>query len=114
MLTLIFDRTATEFGSVYHPEKPARLINTEAYLLDKRPEWAWMTPRLATEEEVLRVHVPKHLERLRQPLDFDDDTPYYPGIEEHARRAAGAAIAPATLKRKPILSRRPRATRAPF
>src|SRR5271166_3724231 len=92
MLTLIFDRSATEYGYIYHPEKSARLINTEAYLLDKRPEWAWITPRLATEEEVLRVHLPKHLERLRQPLDFDADTPYYPGIEEHARRAAGAAI----------------------
>lgn len=92
MLTLIFDRSATEFGSMYHPEKSARLINTEAYLLDKRPEWAWTTPRLATEQEVLRVHLPKHLERLRQPLDFDADTPYYPGIEEHARYAAGAAI----------------------
>ena len=92
MLTLIFDRTATEFDHEYHPEKPARLINTEAYILDKRPEWAWITPRLATEQEVLRVHLPEHLERLRQPLDFDADTPYYPGIEEHARRAAGAAI----------------------
>jgi len=92
MLTLIFDRSATEFGQEYHPENPARLINTEAYLLDKRPDWTWMRPRLATEPEVLRVHLEKHLERLRQPLDFDADTPFYPGIEEHARCAAGAAI----------------------
>jgi acetoin utilization deacetylase AcuC-like enzyme len=92
MLTLIFDRSATEFGHAYHPEKPARLINTEAYLLDRHPDWTWTKPRLATDQEVLRVHAPKHLERLRQPLDFDADTPYYPGIEEHARRAAGAAI----------------------
>ncbi len=92
MLTLIFDRSATEFGSTYHPEKSARLINTEAFLLDKRPEWTWTTPRLASEQEVLRVHLPKHLERLRQPFDFDADTPYFPGIEEHARCAAGAAI----------------------
>jgi acetoin utilization deacetylase AcuC-like enzyme len=92
MLTLIFDEAATSFGQDYHPECPARLINAEAYLLDQRPEWIWMKPRLATEQEVLRVHRPNHLERLRQPIDFDADTPYYPGIEEHARRAAGAAI----------------------
>src|SRR5271166_4634756 len=92
MLTLIFDEAATRFGDVYHPERPARLIRAEAYLLDKRPEWIWLKPRLATEEEVLRVHRPNHLERLRRPIDFDADTPYYPGIEEHARRAAGAAI----------------------
>jgi len=34
---------------------------------------------------------------LRQPIDFDADTPYYPGIDEHARRAAGAAIAAVDL-----------------
>jgi DNA invertase Pin-like site-specific DNA recombinase len=36
-----------------------------------------MKPRLASEEEVLRAHRPKHLERLRQPADFDADTPLY-------------------------------------
>jgi acetoin utilization deacetylase AcuC-like enzyme len=92
MLTLIFDEAATRFSRDYHPERPARLINTEAYLLEKQPNWTWMKPRLATEEEVLRVHRPKHLERLRQPVDFDADTPFYPGIEDHARCAAGAAI----------------------
>ena len=92
MITLIFDRAATEFGRDDHPERPARLINTQAYLLDKHPDWVWKKPRSATPEEVLRVHRPEHLERLRQPMDFDADTPYYPGIDEHARRAAGAAI----------------------
>ena len=92
MLTLIFDEAAIRFGQDYHPERPARLINSKAYLLDKRPDWIWMKPRLATEQEVLRVHRPSHLARLRQPIDFDADTPFYPGIEEHAQRAAGAAI----------------------
>jgi acetoin utilization deacetylase AcuC-like enzyme len=92
MVTLIFDRIATEFGQDSHPEQPTRLINTEAYLLDKHPNWLWMLPRQATAEEVLRAHHPEHLERLRRPIDFDSDTPYYPGIDEHALRAAGAAI----------------------
>jgi acetoin utilization deacetylase AcuC-like enzyme len=92
MLTLIFDEAATRFGHHYHPERPARLIRAQAYFLDKHPDWIWMKPRLATEQESLRAHSPNHLERLRQPIDFDADTPYYPGIEEHARRAAGAAI----------------------
>jgi hypothetical protein len=92
MVTLIFDRSATEFGQDSHPEQPARLINTEAYLLEEHPNWLWMRPRQATAEEVLRAHRPEHLERLRQPIDFDADTPYYPGVDEHARRAAGAAI----------------------
>lgn len=92
MVTLIFDKTATEFGRDDHPEHPARLINTEAYLLDRHPDWVWIRPRLATVDEVLRAHRPEHLDRLRQPIDFDADTPFYQVIEEHARRAAGAAI----------------------
>jgi acetoin utilization deacetylase AcuC-like enzyme len=48
-----------------------------------------LTPRLTL---VLRAHHQKHLERLRKPVDFDANTPYYPGIEEHALPAAGAAI----------------------
>ena len=92
MIAVVFHQAATKFGENYHPERPARLIDTEAHLLDKHPDWVWIKPRLATENEVLRAHHPNHLERLRKPVDFDADTPYYPGIEEHARRAAGAAI----------------------
>jgi len=97
MITVIFDKTATEFGRDDHPERPARLINTQAYLLDKHPDWVWMKPRSATLDEVLRAHRPELLERLRRPTDFDADTPYYPAIDEHARRAAGAAIAAVDL-----------------
>ncbi len=92
MPTIIFDKRATEFRADHHPERPARLVTTEAYLRDNHPGWDWAEPRLASEQELLRVHHPKHLERLRRSLDFDADTPYYPGIEQHARRAAGAAI----------------------
>jgi acetoin utilization deacetylase AcuC-like enzyme len=92
MSTIIFDKSATEFSADFHPECPARLILTEAYLAKSHPDWSWLRPRLASEEEILRAHNPKHLLRLRQPVDFDPDTPYYPGIDVHARRAAGAAI----------------------
>ena len=85
MITVIFDRAATEYGQDYHPERPARLINAQAFLLDKHPDWVWMKPRLAIEDEISRAHHPKLLERLRNPIDFDPDTPYYPGIDEHAR-----------------------------
>jgi hypothetical protein len=47
-MTLIFDRAATEFGQDSHLERPARLMGTEAYLLDKHPDWVWMKPRQAT------------------------------------------------------------------
>jgi acetoin utilization deacetylase AcuC-like enzyme len=97
MPTVIFDRSAAKFRKDYHPEQPARLIRTEEYLLKEHPDWAWLTPRPASEEEIVKAHSPKLLQRLRQPVDFDPDTPFYPGIEEHARLAAGAAIASVDL-----------------
>jgi acetoin utilization deacetylase AcuC-like enzyme len=42
---------------------------------------------------VLRAHSSEHLARIRGArFDFDGDTPAYPGIFEHATRAAGAAV----------------------
>jgi acetoin utilization deacetylase AcuC-like enzyme len=92
MPTVIFDESAAAYGAVNHPERPARVTAASAFLRQKYPELTWIRPRLATVEEVLRVHQPAHLERLRRPDDFDLDTPYYPGIEQHALRGAGAAI----------------------
>ena len=92
MPVVIFDESAAAFAAPNHPERPARVAGTAAHLSQKHPEWTWMQPRSATADEVLRVHRPEHLERLRRPADFDSDTPYYPGIQQHALLAAGAAI----------------------
>src|ERR1700760_3165303 len=78
MIDVFCDEAATGFGQDHHPERPARLINKQAYLLENPPDWVWMNPRLPSQEEVLQAHHPKHLERLRKPVDFDSDTPFYP------------------------------------
>jgi hypothetical protein len=57
MPTIIFDRSATCFGADYHPERPARLLMTEAHLLKNRPDWAWNQPWLASEEEMAKVRL---------------------------------------------------------
>ena len=91
MIDLIFDQLATQYGQDYHPERPERLIHTGAYLLDKHPDWVWKKPRLAPKR--------KYCEPITQNIwsvfgcrSILTPTPLYPGIEEHARRAAGAAI----------------------
>jgi acetoin utilization deacetylase AcuC-like enzyme len=41
----------------------------------------------------MRAHSREHIERVAKAADdFDLDTPFYPNIEPHARRSAGAAI----------------------
>lgn len=92
MPLVIYDESAAAYGAPGHPERPARVTATAAYLRQKYPEWTWIKPRPATTDEVLRVHQPEHLERLRRPIDFDPDTPYISGIEQHALLSAGAAI----------------------
>jgi acetoin utilization deacetylase AcuC-like enzyme len=91
MLTLLFDEAATTFGIEGHPERPARVGHTRSYLMDEHPDWKWLKPQPAKDEDILRVHSEVHLQRLRIPTDFDGDTPFYPNIEQHARRAAGVS-----------------------
>src|SRR5581483_2785243 len=57
---------------------------------------AWREPGPPADDATLRlVHTAAHIRRLDEPPDFDADTPYFPGIAEHARRAVTAAIAAA-------------------
>lgn len=90
---LIFhDPICAEYGSSLRPEQPARVTKSATHLRAAHPEWTWREPTPAPEDVLRLAHTAVHLERLREPTDFDDDTPFFPGIFEHARRAAGAAI----------------------
>ena len=92
MMTIVFDEAATEYHQLWHPERPERLLLTECRLREVFPEITWKAPYLADNQDLLRAHSARHLQRLAEPKDFDADTPYYPKIEEHARRAAGGAL----------------------
>jgi acetoin utilization deacetylase AcuC-like enzyme len=91
-MTIIFDEAATEYSQPAHPERPERLSMTESRLREVFPEVTWRAPYLAEDEHLLRAHSIRHLRRLSEPEDFDADTPFHDGIEEHARRAAGGAL----------------------
>jgi acetoin utilization deacetylase AcuC-like enzyme len=77
-------------------------MRTVPLLKDRHPEWKWHEPGLVDAETVFRAHSPEHLTRIRNArLDFfDPDTPAYPGIFQHAARAAGAAVEVAREARK--------------
>ena len=62
-------------------------------LKERHPESEWREPTPASEDALLRAHSRQHLERVRAAaMPFDTDTPAYPGIYEHALRAAGSAL----------------------
>lgn len=92
-MLILHDPQCADYGSSMRPEQPARVTRTAAHLRAAHPAWTWRTPATAvTDDTLLLAHSPAHLIRLAQPRDFDPDTPFFPGIADHARRAVSAAL----------------------
>lgn len=110
-MLILHDPRCADYGSSMRPEQPARVIRSAAHLRAAHPDWTWRVPSAAgvTDQELQLAHLPAHVKRLDQPRDFDADTPYFPGIGEHARRSVAAALeatqhALATTTREPVFS----------
>jgi acetoin utilization deacetylase AcuC-like enzyme len=90
--------SSLEHDTGAHPERPDRIRAIEA-ALEARDWLGWERREApaASDEQLLRVHTPDHLERVRaacgrgEPLDLD--TPVVPASWDAARHAAGGACA---------------------
>ena len=95
------DPTCAGYAAPGHPEAPFRVLDTAALLRERHPGWLPGSPEPALQAEdaaILRAHSPAFLRRLTQTPPggmFDPDTAALPGMADHARRAAGAAISAA-------------------
>src|SRR4051794_33252963 len=99
-MIIFHDPACADYYREGDPERPARITGTVPLLQRRHPDWKWMKPNLASDEELLRAHTPEHLRRVGNPEgDFDGDTPAHEGIDGYARSAAGAAIAVARSAR---------------
>ena len=96
-MIILHDPQCADFGSALRPAQTRRATLSATLLRTAHPEWEWRIPAIAPEEVLLTVHTRAHLARLQRPPDFDDDTPYFEGIYDHARRAVGAALAAMNL-----------------
>jgi acetoin utilization deacetylase AcuC-like enzyme len=110
-MLILHDPRCADYGSSMRPEQPARVTRSAAHLRAAHADWTWRVPAdgTVTDEILLLAHTPAHLKRLTQPRDFDADTPFFPGIGDHARRAVAAAVeaarhALATRGRDPVFS----------
>ena len=92
-MLLFHDPRCTSYGDASRPEQPARLERTVPRLRNLHPSWTWIEPPVATRYDARLCHSETHLDRLLVPEDFDADTPFFPGIADHAYHATGAAIA---------------------
>ncbi len=97
MRVIVFhDSRSADYGAAGHPERPARIRESAAFIRGAHPAWEWREPAEATEEALLRAHASEHVERVcAAEHDFDADTPAYRGVFAHAARASGAACAAA-------------------
>ncbi len=92
-MKIITDIRCAEFSSPGHPERPGRILAVlEALKSQDRLALAWGEPLPVDDVCLLRAHSPEHLQRLDIPFDLDADTPSYPQIALHARRAVGGAM----------------------
>jgi acetoin utilization deacetylase AcuC-like enzyme len=98
-MTILHDPRCAEYGSAMRPEQPARVLRSAAHLQAGHPDWTWQKPAPANEMDALLAHTPAMLKRIGHGPDIDDDTPYFPGIRDHALSAVGAALAAASEAR---------------
>ncbi len=99
-MTIITDPRCTEYRAAGHPEKPVRISRTVDLLkTQKSLALGWTEPGAVTDEPLLRAHSAGHLDRLKVAQAFDGDTPFFPGIADHARRGVGGALKAVELAR---------------
>ena len=93
-LTVFFDPRCSTYSHPGHPERPERVILTvERLSRQQHLPIIWLQPDLVSKTAALKAHHQSHYEALSSTTsDFDEDTPYYPGIHDHALRAAGGAL----------------------
>lgn len=93
---IIFSPECANYGTRGYPESPRRVVNC-ATLLRQDTRHEFLTPQPCEEADILRVHTPRLLEQVRRGESDDSYTPAFPGIFDHARRSAGAAIQAAAM-----------------
>jgi acetoin utilization deacetylase AcuC-like enzyme len=99
-MNIITDTRCAGYSAPGHPESPRRILATLDALKTSPPvPLTWHEPLPVDDASLLRAHTPEHLHRLEIPFDIDADTPAYPEIAAHARRAAGGALQALRLAR---------------
>lgn len=91
-MKLIWHPKCLEYGAPGHPESPERLARAHEFLSDPKLSYEFVLAEPAREEEILRVHSPRHIEDVKKLRFYDPDSPRYPNIFEYALLSAGAAI----------------------
>jgi len=86
---IVYSEKCLGYGA-WHIEGPQRVKVSAEILKDKG--YTFLEPTPATEEDLLLVHDPEYLWKLKKGLVEDADTPAYSNIYEYARLSVGGAL----------------------
>ena len=92
-MKIVTDEACMTYSHPGHPERPQRISMTLQKLRSQKElELAWTQPLPVQEAMLLRAHTADHVERLTEPEDLDNDTPFFPNIADRARASVGAGL----------------------
>lgn len=89
-MKIITARSCLLYESEGHPESPRRIEKSQELL--RARDYRFVEAHSCTDQDIIRVHSHTHFEGIRTGKFFDADTPSLPGMFDHAKLAAGAAI----------------------
>jgi acetoin utilization deacetylase AcuC-like enzyme len=90
---IITDEHCAGYSRVGHPERPLRILATLERLRNQTElPIQWAVPGQVSDMQILRAHSTGHLARLKEPEDFDADTPFFENITGYARASAAAGL----------------------
>ncbi len=87
---VVFSKKCLEYWKPGHPESPDRIYRT--YKLLREMNFSFVEAEPCNEEDLLLIHSRKFVEKIKNELFYDPDTPNLPGIYEYAKLSAGSAI----------------------
>jgi acetoin utilization deacetylase AcuC-like enzyme len=90
-MKIIFSEKCLGYRRPLHPESPGRVDSVYRELY-RKGRFEFVSPRPCSEEDILLVHTRELLSCVKKGSFSDPDTPNLPGIFEHAKLSAGAAI----------------------
>lgn len=98
---ILTDPRCTAYAAPGHPERPERILYTVQRLKSQSDlPLEWLPPAPVPEDRILAAHASDYISHLDSTwADFDADTPYFPEIAAHARRAVGGALGAMNLAR---------------
>ncbi len=89
---VIYSEKFLEYEEPGHPESPTRLRSVADLLQKKKDSFEFIPPVPCEEKDLLLVHTPDLVRRVKENDFFDPDTPNLNNIYSYALLSCGAAI----------------------